>query len=141
MNKLLIQIIKFTAVGGISFFVDFAVYAVMCNLLGIHYQIAGICGFVVSVVVNYILSMRYVFASKEDISKRKEFLIFVLLSLVGAFINAGILYLCVDMIYAFSTSLQTLINNKWMNILAKIIATFVVMVYNFISRKIFLEKR
>lgn len=141
MNKLLAQIIKFTAVGGISFFVDFAVYTVMCNLLGIHYQIAGICGFAVSVVVNYILSMRYVFASKEDMSKKKEFIIFVVLSLIGAFINACILYLCVDVIYAVSNGLQTLLSEKWMNILAKIIATFVVMVYNFISRKVFLEKK
>lgn len=141
MHKLLVQIIKFTAVGGISFFVDFAVYTVMCNLLGIHYQIAGICGFVVSVVVNYILSMRYVFISKENVSKKKEFIVFVVLSLIGAFINSCILYVCVDMVYAFSAELQMLMNEKWMNVFAKIIATFVVMVYNFISRKIFLEKK
>ena len=87
MNKLLAQILKFAVVGGISFVVDFVVYTVMCNVLHIHYIIAGVSGFVVSVVVNYLLSMKFVFVSKEDMRKDKEFVIFVVLSLIGMHIN------------------------------------------------------
>lgn len=141
MNKLLAQIFKFAIVGGISFVVDFAVYAIMCNELGIHYIISGVTGFFVSVVVNYLLSMKFVFVSKEDIRKDKEFVIFVILSLIGMILNSLILYICIDLIYMHWTWLNQLIDLEIMNLTAKIIATGIVMVYNFITRKIFLEKR
>lgn len=134
------QIFKFIIVGGISFLVDFLVYTIMCNVLYIHYIIAGIAGFVVSVIVNYVLSMRFVFVSKEDMRKDKEFAIFVLLSLLGMLLNSIILYLCIDIVYHYWLWLSQVISEKTMNLIAKIIATFIVMVYNFVTRKIFLEK-
>ena len=126
--KLFAQIFKFVIVGGISFLVDFVVYAVMCNILYIHYIIAGIAGFSISVIVNYILSMRFVFQSKGNIRKDKEFVLFVVLSLIGMLLNSFVLFICIDLIFMD-------------NIIAKIIATAIVMVYNFVSRKIFLEKQ
>ena len=126
--KLFAQIFKFVIVGGISFLVDFVVYAVMCNVLYIHYIIAGIAGFSISVIVNYILSMRFVFQSKGNIRKDKEFVLFVVLSLIGMLLNSFVLFICIDLIFMD-------------NIIAKIIATAIVMVYNFVSRKIFLEKQ
>lgn len=141
MNKLIEQILKFVTVGGISFLVDFAVYTVMCNVLQIHYIIAGIFGFTISVVVNYILSMRYVFIPKEDRRKDKEFVLFVVLSLIGMFLNSVLLFLCIDVIYMNFGWLKQLLPIEWMNIAAKVFATVIVMVYNFITRKIFLEKK
>ena len=141
MRKLIAQILKFSVVGGISFVVDFAVYAFLCNVLMVHYIIAGIAGFVVSVVVNYILSMKFVFVSKDDMHKGKEFVIFVVLSLIGMGLNSLILFLCIDVIYAYWMWLNQLINIEAMNLLAKIVATGIVMVYNFVTRKIFLEKK
>lgn len=138
--KLLAQIFKFIIVGGISFLIDFVVYTMMCNGLHIHYIIAGIVGFTVSVVANYILSMRFVFESKEDMRKDKEFIIFVVLSLVGMLLNSVILYVCIDLIYSCWDLLQEVISTEVMNVIAKVIATGIVMVYNFITRKIFLEK-
>ena len=139
--KLLEQIFKFILVGGISFLVDFVVYTVMCNVIHIHYMIAGISGFVISVIVNYILSMRYVFKSKEDMRKEKEFIIFVVLSLIGMLLNSLILYVCIDCIYHDLQWLNKTISAEWMNIVAKVVATSVVMVYNFVTRKIFLERK
>lgn len=138
--KLLAQIFKFIIVGGISFLIDFVVYTMMCNGLHIHYIIAGIAGFTVSVVANYILSMRFVFESKEDMRKDKEFIIFVVLSLVGMLLNSVILYVCIDLIYSCWDLLQEVISTEVMNVIAKVIATGIVMVYNFITRKIFLER-
>ena len=141
MKKLLEQIFKFAIVGGISFVVDFAVYTVMCNVLGIHYIIAGAAGFTVSVIVNYILSMRFVFVSKDDMRKDKEFVIFVVLSLIGMLLNSVLLYICIDGIYMHWAWLNQILPIDWMNIVAKVIATGIVMVYNFVTRKIFLEKK
>lgn len=141
MKKLIAQLLKFGVVGGISFVVDFTVYAVLANVIGVHYLFAGVCSFIVSVTVNYLLSMRFVFESKDDIKKTTEFAIFVVLSLIGLGLNSLILYLCVDVMYANVSWLNHLIGVDLMKLAAKIIATAIVMVYNFISRKIFLEKK
>lgn len=141
MSKLFAQIFKFTIVGGISFVVDFVVYGMLCNVLYVHYIIAGIIGFLVSVVVNYLLSMKFVFVSKEDMRKDKEFIIFVVLSLIGMLLNSILLFICIDLIYMNWTWLMQILDREGMNLFAKIIATGIVMVYNFVTRKIFLEKK
>lgn len=141
MSKLIEQILKFAVVGGISFVVDFLVYGVSCNVLGIHYIIAGVLGFVISVIVNYLLSMKFVFKSKDDMSKGSEFVIFVILSLIGMVLNSVILFVCIDLLYMHWIWLQSIINIEIMNLAAKIVATAIVMVYNFVTRKIFLEKK
>ena len=65
--------IKFGFVGAISFVVDMGVFTLLCNVLEWNYLFSGICSFVVSVIVNYILSMKYVFQPREDTSKIREF--------------------------------------------------------------------
>ena len=141
MKKLIEQIMKFAVVGGISFVVDFLVYAISVNVLHIHYIIAGVLGFVISVIVNYILSMKFVFVSKDDMSKQSEFVIFVILSLIGMVLNSVILFVCIDLIYMNWMWLQGVVSIEIMNLAAKIVATAIVMVYNFVTRKIFLEKK
>ncbi|MCR5545813.1 MAG: GtrA family protein [Lachnospiraceae bacterium] len=140
-QKLIDQILKFGVVGVISFLVDFGVYTFICNILGISYIIAGIFGFVISVIVNYLLSMKFVFEGRDDISKTREFVTFVILSAFGLLLNEVILYICVDGIYWHWSWLQSWLSIKLMNMGAKIVATGVVMVYNFVTRKIFLEKK
>lgn len=141
MEKLIAQIMKFFVVGGLSFVVDFVVYAVLCNVLHVHYIIAGIAGFSISVIFNYLLSMKFVFVSRDDMPKDKEFVIFVVLSLIGMGLNSLILYLCIDIMYAYWMWLKGILDIETMNLFAKIVATAIVMVYNFITRKIFLEKK
>jgi putative flippase GtrA len=141
MKKLIDQILKFGVVGIISFIVDFSVYTIICNVLGISYMIAGFFGFVISVIVNYLLSMKYVFESRDDMSKTKEFTIFVVLSAFGLVINEIILYICMDLIYAHWLWLQSWCSEALAKMGAKVVATGIVMVYNFVTRKIFLEKK
>ena len=140
MNKLLQQILKFGAVGGVCFLIDFGV-TMGLKLIGVHYLLAGLCGFLVSVVANYILSFKFVFQRKEDMDRKKEFVVFVVLSAGGLLINELILYLCIDLVYASWNWLNQLINENLATAAAKIAATGVVMVYNFVTRKKFLEKK
>ena len=170
MNKLFAQIIKFGFVGGLCFLIDFVVSTILFHVLnGVVAKnqataIGGAAGFTISVIVNYVLSMKYVFARKEDMSRKKEFVIFVILSVIGLGVNEVILLLC-SSIYEGSTILreafyntayftlskvpagtfasmdiEELADTMWFA-LSKVIATAVVMVYNFISRKVFLEQR
>ena len=125
-NKLIQQIIKFGIVGGLAFLIDYGIYALLTEVFSVYYILASIISFTLSVIFNYILSIKWVF----DVNKKqgiKEFITFIILSVIGLIINSIILYLTVELIHIHK-------------LIAKIIATAVVMVYNFITRKIFIEK-
>lgn len=141
MKKLMEQLVKFGIVGIISFGIDFLVFSFVNYILGVHYLIASFFGFTISVIANYLLSMKYVFERKEDLDRRSEFVIFVVLSVVGLILNEIFIYACVDGIYMRKLALQKLISVESAEFAGKIIATGLVMIYNFISRKIFLEKK
>ncbi|MFR9006855.1 MAG: GtrA family protein [Collinsella aerofaciens] len=46
---------------------------------------------------NYILSMKYVFVHKEDMSRRREFVIFSVLSAIGLGLNGLYMFICVNL--------------------------------------------
>ena len=141
MKNLLNQIIKFGIVGLFCFLIDFGITTGFTNLLGIHYLISKFLGFVVSAVVNYLLSIKFVFTQKKEMDKKKEFTVFLILSAFGLLINEIVMYLCIDGIYARSGHLQELVSHANMVALSSILATGIVMVYNFISRKLFLGRK
>ena len=140
MTKLIQQFLKFGVVGVICFFIDTGLYTI-CNFIGVPYLISGVIGFSVSVVVNYLLSMKYVFVRRDDLSRKKEFIIYLILSIIGLILNELILFVCVDVIYGNWSWLRSFMHPRAAEILAKIGATGIVMVYNFVTRKIFMERR
>lgn len=141
MKNLLNQIIKFGIVGGFCFLIDFGITTGFTNLLGVHYLISKFLGFVVSAVVNYLLSIKFVFTQKKEMDKKKEFTVFLILSAFGLLINEIVMYICIDGIYAHSEGMKKLISDANMVALSSVLATGIVMVYNFISRKLFLERK
>lgn len=141
MKKLINQIMKFGVVGALAFVIDYGVYTILANGLQVNYLFANICGFVLSLIFNYVLSMKFVFERKENTDKKKEFVTFAVLSIIGLGMNELIIYGCVDGIYRNSIVLQEQFSMGLAKQVGKIIATGIVMVYNFISRKIFIEKK
>ena len=139
MGAIIQQFLKFGVVGALCFVIDTGLYKI-CNFIGIPYLISGVIGFSVSVIVNYLLSMKYVFVRRDDLSRKREFTIYLILSIIGLGLNELILFICVELIYGNWTQLQALLPARGAEILAKIGATGIVMVYNFVTRKIFMEK-
>lgn len=144
MKKLFAQIIKFGFVGGLCFLIDFVISLALVKLLAYELSnstaavIGGFFGFTISVIVNYVLSMKYVFVRKEGLGRKKEFIIFIVLSVIGLGINEVILWGCAN-IYEANQAIADIVNFDGWFAASKVIATAIVMVYNFISRKIFLE--
>ena len=129
MNKnLLAQIFKFVVVGGFSFVLDFIIYYVLTNFFSVYYIVAGFFSFILSLIFNYLMSMKFVFQSKDDLKKSHEFAIFATLSVLGLGLNLLSLFILVDVF---------LMND----LIAKVFVAGIVMVFNFITRKIFLEKK
>ena len=90
MQKLLAQIMKFGVVGVIATVIDFGIMNLLHYGLGLNILIANTSGFIISLIFNYLASMKYVFAHKEGMSRRREFIIFVVLSVIGLVLNDGI---------------------------------------------------
>ena len=126
MKKLIAQFMKFGVVGVIAFIIDYGLLALLTELFGINYLVSATISFTASVVFNYAASMRYVFTHKEEMSRRREFIIFVVLSIVGLVINNVILWAGVELLHVHY-------------LIVKIFATAVVMAWNFVTRKIFLD--
>ena len=126
MRKLIEQIMKFGVVGVIAFVIDFGVMVFLTEVFGIDPVISATVSFIISVIFNYAASMRYVFSHREGMSRTREFIIFVVLSAIGLGIN--------DLLIWAGTDLASFDYR-----LVKIFATAVVMVWNFVTRKIFLE--
>ena len=124
---MVLQLLRFGVVGVIATFVDVGVLVILKELLHVDVLLASAISFCVSVTVNYILSMAFVFKRKKQ-SKLKEFIIFVLLSVGGLCFNQLILWVGVKL-----TSVYYLI--------VKLCALVIVPIYNFITRKIFLEAK
>lgn len=122
-----LQLIKFAIVGVIAALVDVGVLVVLKELLLVDVLLSSAVSFCVSVTVNYLLSMTFVFKSKKQ-SKLYEFIIFVLLSIGGLGLNQLILWIGVKF-----TSLYYLA--------VKFFAMVIVPVYNFVTRKMFLESK
>ena len=132
MKKLIQQILKFGVVGFLCFFIDYGIMVALTELCGIPSVISSGISFSVSVIVNYSLSITMVFDADKDANKVKQFVVFLILSIIGLGINQLIMW-------GGTSWLDQYMERSYM--LVKIVATAVVMVYNFITRKIFIEKK
>ncbi len=133
MKKLITQFMKFGIVGFIAFFIDYGLLALLTEVFGVNYLISATISFTVSVIFNYLASMRYVFTHKEDMSRTREFVIFIILSVIGLLINNACMWAGVELI-----PWPEFIQSK-AYLIVKIVATAIVMVWNFVTRKIFLD--
>lgn len=128
MNRLVEQILKFGVVGIIATGIDYILLIFLKEICGIDYLLASGISYSAATVFNYILTMRYVFEGKDNVSKIKEFLLFFVMSVVGLGVNQIVMWISTDIL-------------KIYYILSKILSTAIVMIYNFISRKVVLEKK
>lgn len=129
MKKKLIQLSKFGLVGVIATLIDFMVLIIATDILNIYYLFSAALGFTISTLFNYWASMNHVFDTKFAANERhKELATFIVLSVLGLAINQVLMWLFVEEFHIYY-------------LFAKVLATTVVMIWNFISRKLLLEKR
>lgn len=131
-SKLGQQILKFGLVGFLCFFIEYILLIVIKEVLGWNVILANTIAFTVSAVVNYILSIVFVFDTDKKANKGKQFVVFFLLAVGGLIINNIVLKLGTVVLDPFWSRSY---------IIVKPFATGVVMVYNFITRKLFIEKK
>ena len=120
---------RYVVVGGVAFLFDFGVLVGIQELLLKTYSwgvyISAVLGFLTGLVVNYFLSLTFVFTAVKDIGKGRGidgFLMFGFIGLVGLGLTEFSMWLGVgvlDLNYMF----------------IKIVATFVSLLWNYLGRK------
>ena len=109
-----IQFFRYIFVGGIAFVAD-AGALWLCEKF-MHYLIAAAIAFVFGLVVNYVLSVCFVFSDGERTTSRTaEFIIYAVIGVIGLGLTELIMWL-----------------------LSKIVAAAIVLVWNFVARKKFI---
>ncbi|WP_293673743.1 GtrA family protein [uncultured Parolsenella sp.] len=131
MRSLIEQFMKFGVVGFVAFFIDYGVLMLLSQGFGVDAVLSAGISFCVSVVFNYVASMRFVFTHRDDLSRSREFFIFIILSVIGLVINELIMLAGVA---ALGDSALTVT-------ITKLVATVIVLVWNFFSRKKWLDGR
>ncbi|EFA23396.1 GtrA family protein [Bifidobacterium gallicum] len=138
MRKLIEQILKFGVVGVIAALLDFGILNLLVIFLHMHNVIASTISFTLSFIFNYLASMKYVFKHRPDMARWMEVLIFLLSAVIGLMMNNGIIWLS-----TYGMNRDAFITQHVEYVLrtnvGKIIATFIVAVWNFVIRKIFLD--
>lgn len=148
-NKpLMYEIVRFVIVGGVATLVDFVIASLFKYLIYTSSAtwfifglipitasvfVSTIMGFTFGVIVNYVLSILVVFKDVEDKKKSRSvmgFIIFVALGTIGFLINLAIKEVG-NMILAFEG------NFFWFAFVFAF-ATLIVLIYNYISRKLIL---
>jgi putative flippase GtrA len=122
-DNLFIQLFRYTFVGGLAFVVDFGLLYILTSFLGVYYQISAALSFIAGLLVNYFISILWVFNVKNENRNRiAEFTAFALVGVVGLALNALVIYIFTEWIGLFY-------------MLSKIISTVIVFLWNFLGRR------
>jgi len=116
------QFMRYLVVAFVGLGVDFGMLVFLREVVDVHYLVAAAGGFLAGLIVNYLLSERFVFSGRKIKSHTLNFGLFGLIGLVGL----GILSL---LMWAFTDGLG--INY----VLSKVLATVFVYMWNFFARR------
>jgi putative flippase GtrA len=117
-----VQFVRSIAVSIVAVIVNFGGSYIFKQKMGMYYLLAAGLSFFLGVVVNYYLSVKWVFATRKLASKHAEFIIFVVITSIGLMLNLLIIAAMVEIVKV----------GYWM---ALVVATIIVFFWNFLARK------
>lgn len=126
-NNTMIQLFRYAFVGGAASIVDWGILYIL-SVLGMYYLLSAIFGFFGGLATNFMLSKLFVFSKeKVKVSIRGEFLSYALIGVIGLGLTLIFMYIMTELIGIYF-------------MISKIIATVLVLIWNFGARKMFLYK-
>lgn len=133
LKTLILKFGKFGIVGASGAVIDFGLTALCKGILGIPELLANAIGFTIAATSNYFLNRTWTWKSTSK-EVGIEYAKFFFVSLIGLGLNSLIVFLLKDITIVPRFVETTLDWNFWV---AKIIATAVVMVWNFMANNFF----
>jgi putative flippase GtrA len=119
------QLIRYTFVGGLAFLVDFGTLYLLTEFIHLHYLLSAGIAFILGLLTNYLLSIRWVFTTRSVRNKKIEFLIFAIIGLAGLGLNELFLWIFTSLLGIYY-------------LLSKILTAILVYLWNFFVRKFIL---
>ena len=134
------EIIRFALTGGVCFVVELAVLILLKGRFGVDTLIATPIAFLISVILNYLLCVIWVFrgAKNRGAGAKAGFLI---TSVIGLGLNEALMLLFRMLLGedAVILTLGTRVVNMY--VLNKCLATLIVMIWNYFSKRAVLYRR
>lgn len=118
------EVFRFLAVGGGCFLLEYVLLYTLTEYAGFDPLVSAPIAFTISLIVNYILCVYVVFHAEKQTGM--QMFLFIFTSLLGLGINQAVMWFFIDIIglwYMFS----------------KIIASAIVMVWNYITKRYILH--
>ena len=132
------EVIRFAVSGGVCFLIEWGVLWLLKERLGLDTLIATPLAFLLSVIVNYLLCMHWVFEGTKDGGDAAK-LGFLVTSLMGLGLNE-LLMLILRAVLGEERLLMTVAGfDIRMYMLNKAIATLLVMIWNYFTKKAVLQ--
>ena len=122
-----IQFLRYFFVGGTAFIVDFGALYIFTEYLHIYYLTSACLSFTAGTIVNYLISVFWVFQKRNLKNRSLEILIFVAIGIIGLILNLLIIWMLTE-----KSGIHYLAS--------KIISTILVYCWNFFARKLILYK-
>lgn len=134
----LAEIIKFAVTGGICFVIEYAVLVLLKEALRLNVVLATPLAFLVSVVANYLLCMRWVFDGAKN-SGHAAKVGFALTSGMGLALNTLLMWALTALFGEDAVVFVLFGLSVKVYMLNKIAATFLVMVWNYFTKRLVLK--
>lgn len=139
MSNRLKEIIKFAFTGGVCFLIEYAALVILKEWLHVPVVAATPVAFLVSVVFNYLLCVKWVFSGAKEGSRAAQ-IGFVVTSVMGLFLNWAIMW-ALTALFGEDTLLFAVFGAEVkVYMLNKVIATGLVMVWNYFTKRYVLRK-
>lgn len=122
MRNVLQEFTRYIGVGGIAFLADFAALAMLSSGFEINYRIALVVAFIFGSIVNYKLSISWVFAHRAISEKSIEFSLFLIVGIITLGLSFILMIWFVE-------------NLNLHYLFAKCLTTGITLVMNFAGRK------
>ena len=119
------ELLRYFVVGGLAFGVDYGSLWLLTEVCGLHYLWSAAIAFLLGLTCNYLLSTHWVFDDRRLENRRVEFLVFALIGIIGLGLNELFLYVGSDLLHVHY-------------MIAKLVSTGLVFLWNFFARKIIL---
>ena len=124
-NNTLLQLFRYFFVGGAAFVVDYGTLFLLTEYGGVYHLVSAAIAFVLGLIVNYAISIYWVFGGRSMNNRWAEFAVFAAIGVVGLLLNELIIYCGSD-----------ILGLHYM--LSKLCSTAIVFFWNFFARKFIL---
>ena len=132
------EVVKFILTGGVCFLIEYAALIALKEWLHLPVIAATPIAFLISVVFNYLLCVKWVFEGARD-GSRKAQLGFVITSGMGFFLNWALMWILTALLGEDGLLFVLLGVEIKVYMLNKVIATGLVMVWNYFTKRYLLK--